>query len=148
MYKEKTDSLKVFYLPQNISFNSDPRNSPDFLQSPELLTMINNQPGSRSSVGTLSTSVSSYQKNEYPPYPTPTFLPQFQRNQTHPQQNYSRPGYVTLPRRQRCNKDSLIILEEGSVKGLNIIEGDGCLILAQELAAVFIFGELVSIPPI
>jgi len=80
---------------------SDPRNSPDFLQSPELLTMINNQPGSRSSVGTLSTSVSSYQKNEYHPYPTPTFLPQFQRNQTHPPQNYSRPGYVTLPRRPR-----------------------------------------------
>ena len=116
MYKEKTDSLKVFSILQNISFNSESRNSPDFLQSPELLTMINNQPGSRSSVGTLSTSLSLYQKNEYPPYPTPTFLPQFQRNQTHPPQNYSRPGYVTLPRRHSCNQDSLIILEKGSVK--------------------------------
>jgi len=75
------------------------RNYPDFLQSPELLTMVRNQPGSRSSVGTISTSVSVYQKNEYPSYPS--FMPQIQRNQTHPPQNYARPGYVTLPRRPR-----------------------------------------------
>ena len=43
---------------------------------------------------------------------------------------------------------SYALLEEGSVKDLNIIESDACLILAQELAAVFIFGELLSIPSI
>merc|ERR1719244_2065770 len=91
------DCLVSHYISNQHLTSSDPRNYPDFLQSPELLTMVRNQPGSRSSVGTISTSVSVYQKNEYPSYPqNPSFMPQIQRNQTHPPQNYARPGYVTL----------------------------------------------------
>ena len=83
----------------------------DTLETPELLQWLDNRPGSRASVGTTSTMMSS-QPSHYPasvsPFPQP---PSLSRNQTHPpNQQISRPGYVTLPRKPK-NRPPMIPLE-------------------------------------
>ena len=63
----------------------------------ELMHLIpHNRPGSRASIGTASTLVSSHTQD---PLSQSFNVPQLNRTQTHPPQY--RPGYVTLPRRPR-----------------------------------------------
>ena len=69
----------------------------DNLETPELLQWLNNRPGSRASIGTASTLMSS-QLSDYPSLSQP---PPLTRNETHPPNQISRPGYVTLPRKPR-----------------------------------------------
>ena len=69
----------------------------DNLETPELLQWLDNRPGSRASIGTASTLMSS-QLSDYPSLSQP---PPLTRNETHPPNQISRPGYVTLPRKPR-----------------------------------------------
>ena len=70
---------------------------PDNLETPELLQWLNNRPGSRASIGTASTLMSSHPSD----YPSLSQPPPLSRNETHPPNQISRPGYVTLPRKPR-----------------------------------------------
>jgi len=78
----------------------------DSLETPELLQWLNNRPGSRASIGTASTLMSSL-NTDYSSFSQP---PPLARNQTHPPNQISRPGYVTLPRKPK-NGHQLIPLE-------------------------------------
>ena len=73
----------------------------DSLECPELLRWLSHRPGSRASVGTASTLLSSHHEAaaqlQHPAPPPP-----LARHQTHPpHQPAARPGYVTLPRKPR-----------------------------------------------
>ena len=73
----------------------------DNLETPELLQWLNNRPGSRASIGTASTLMSSH-LSDNPASPLPLHQPPYlSRNQTHPPIQVSRPGYVTLPRKPK-----------------------------------------------
>lgn len=72
------------------------------MENPELLHWLHQRPGSRASIGTVSTMVSSYNSD----YPASALAmshhpPSLVRNQTHPPQQQTRPGYVTLPRKPK-----------------------------------------------
>ena len=56
-------------------------------EHPALVSWLDNRPGSRASIVTLSSLVSS-----------PPVVPSLVHSQTHPPSGQARPGYVTLPR--------------------------------------------------
>ena len=87
-------------------YPSQPPRVPDNLES---LQWLHQRPGSRASIGTVSTMMSSYY-SDYPPSSTEHKPPSLVRNQTHPpQQQQTRPGYVTLPRKPKARPPSPFI---------------------------------------
>ena len=87
-------------------YPSQPPRVPDNLES---LPWLHQRPGSRASIGTVSTMMSSYY-SDYPPSSTEHKPPSLVRNQTHPpQQQQTRPGYVTLPRKPKTRPPSPFI---------------------------------------